>query len=45
MTCKGSCHCGKVAFEADGEIKEVLDCNCSICGKRGYLHWYLPHGK
>ena len=45
MTYKGSCHCGKIAFEADGDIKEVLDCNCSICGKRGYLHWFLPHDK
>jgi hypothetical protein len=45
MTYKGSCHCGKIAFEADGEIKEVLDCNCSICSKRGYLHWFLPHDK
>jgi hypothetical protein len=45
MTYKGSCHCGKVAFEADGEIQEVLDCNCSICSKRGYLHWFLPHDK
>ena len=45
MTYKGSCHCGKVAFEADGDIEEVLDCNCSICSKRGYLHWFLPHDK
>ena len=45
MTYKGSCHCGRIAFEADGEIKELLDCNCSICSKRGYLHWFLPHDK
>jgi hypothetical protein len=25
----GSCHCGDVAFEAEGEITELLECNCS----------------
>lgn len=35
MRYTGSCHCGKVAFEVEGELKEVLDCNCSICQKKG----------
>jgi hypothetical protein len=29
----GSCHCGDVAFEAEGEIPELLECNCSICSR------------
>jgi len=35
----GGCHCGRVRFEvmAPAEI-EVGDCNCSMCGKTGYLH-------
>ncbi len=39
----GGCHCGRVRFEvqAPAEI-EVLDCNCSICSKTGYLHLIVP---
>lgn len=42
MLYKGSCHCGKVAFEVEGDIEEVIDCNCSICSRRGSLLWFLP---
>jgi hypothetical protein len=42
MAYKGGCHCGKVAFDVDGEIDHVLECNCSICSKRGYLLWFVP---
>jgi hypothetical protein len=38
-TYRGSCHCGRIRFEADGEIESVLLCNCSICQRTGYLHW------
>ncbi|MCO5142030.1 MAG: GFA family protein [Oligoflexia bacterium] len=34
---KGSCHCGKVQFEASGSFEEVISCNCSICQKKGSL--------
>ena len=36
---KGGCHCGGVAFEVrtPGEV-ELVDCNCSMCSKTGYLH-------
>ncbi|HEY8571314.1 GFA family protein [Phenylobacterium sp.] len=42
MTHEGGCKCGAVAFEADGEIEKVIDCNCSICRPKGYLHWFVP---
>jgi hypothetical protein len=45
MIYKGSCHCGKVAFEAEGEIKGVMACNCSICQRKGALMWFLPREK
>jgi hypothetical protein len=45
MIYKGSCHCGKVAFEVDGELEKVIECNCSICSRRGALHWFLPREK
>ena len=41
----GSCQCGKVAFEAEGEIESGLACNCSMCGKRGSLLWFVPREK
>jgi len=41
-THKGGCHCGKVAYEFDGEIGTVLDCNCSLCQKRGGLLQFIP---
>ena len=43
ITHSGGCHCGRVRFEvqAPAEI-EVMDCNCSICTKTGYLHLIVP---
>jgi hypothetical protein len=38
----GSCHCGKVAFEAEGEIGQALACNCSMCRRKGSLLWFVP---
>lgn len=42
MIYKGSCHCGKLAFEVEGELGEVVDCNCSICARKGALLWFVP---
>ena len=42
MKYKGSCHCGRIAFEVEGDLKQVMECNCSLCGKRGSLHWFVP---
>jgi hypothetical protein len=45
MIYKGSCHCGKVAFEAEGEIKGAMACNCSICQRKGTLLWFVPRDR
>jgi hypothetical protein len=42
MLYKGQCHCGDVTFEVEGELTEVLECNCSICRRKAYLHWIVP---
>lgn len=42
MKYRGSCHCGAVAFEAEGELTEVMECNCSICTRVGALRWFVP---
>lgn len=41
-TYTGGCHCGRIAYQVDGEIDQVLDCNCSLCAKRGGLLWFVP---
>lgn len=44
MKYTGSCHCGRVAFEVEGEIGGALACNCSICQRKGTLMWFVPRG-
>lgn len=42
MSYQGSCHCGKIAFEFDGEVGKAIECNCSLCSRRGYLLTFVP---
>jgi hypothetical protein len=39
---EGGCHCGRVRLRATGDLAETLDCNCSICTKKGFLHLIVP---
>ena len=41
-THSGSCHCGQVAFEVEGEITGGVACNCSMCQRKGSLLWFVP---
>lgn len=41
MLYQGSCHCGAVAFEVEGEIDGELACNCSMCRRKGSLLWFV----
>jgi hypothetical protein len=39
VTHAGGCHCGRVRFEVEAPAEvEVVDCNCSMCRRSGYLH-------
>lgn len=37
-----ACHCNAIRIEVDAEPDEFRECNCSICARSGFLHWYLP---
>ena len=41
-TYKGGCHCGKVSYEVRSDLGMVVECNCSICSKRGSLLTFVP---
>ncbi|MGH7897315.1 MAG: GFA family protein [Candidatus Binatia bacterium] len=41
-TYTGGCHCGRVRFRVTGSLERASDCNCSICAKKGFLHWIVP---
>ncbi|MBK7580299.1 MAG: GFA family protein [Myxococcales bacterium] len=38
----GGCHCGQVRFEVTTELAQVMQCNCSICSKKGFLLSFVP---
>ncbi|MBX3188421.1 MAG: GFA family protein [Labilithrix sp.] len=35
---EGGCHCGRVRFRVSASRLEALDCNCSVCTMKGFLH-------
>jgi hypothetical protein len=37
MPIRGSCHCGKIAYRLDAEPTEAIECNCSICRRKGAI--------
>ena len=46
MNYKGSCHCGKVAYEVEmDELQGVMECNCSICSRKGAKMAFAPRAK
>lgn len=38
----GSCHCGRVRFRVRAPLAGLTDCNCSICRKKGFIHFIVP---
>jgi hypothetical protein len=42
MKLEGGCHCGAVRFRVVVRAFEAIDCNCSMCTKKGFLHLIVP---
>jgi hypothetical protein len=46
ITHRGGCHCGRVRFEVDAPADlAVVDCNCSICSRSGFLHLIVANAR
>ena len=45
MNYRGSCHCGTIAYEVEGDLDQVIQCNCSLCSRRGWLLWFVPRDR
>jgi hypothetical protein len=42
MRYEGSCHCGRIEFDVEGEFTSGMECNCSICRRRGSILGFVP---
>ena len=42
---QGGCHCGAIRFQVVVEEHQAIECNCSICRKKGFLHLIVPPEK
>lgn len=45
MLHQGSCHCGRIAFEVEADFTQAVDCNCSLCRRRGSLLAFTPRNR
>ncbi len=46
MPFSGSCHCGKLSYTVDEDPPtKAMECNCSICRRRGALHHFTTPEK
>lgn len=39
---EGGCHCRAVRFRVTVRSREAVECNCSMCAKKGFLHLIVP---
>jgi hypothetical protein len=37
LTYAGSCHCGRVRFRVTAALDGLVDCNCSVCTRKGFI--------
>ena len=41
----GGCHCGNVRYEVEADVGSGMECNCSICSKKGSLLTFVKADK
>lgn len=44
MLLEGGCHCGKIRYSLVPQDPKVVECNCSLCTKKGALHLRAQEG-
>jgi hypothetical protein len=42
---QGSCHCGAVRFEIEGELSSGFICDCSLCRRKKGEGWKFSGGR
>ncbi|MEM7135039.1 MAG: GFA family protein [Myxococcota bacterium] len=42
---EGGCHCGAVRYRVSFSARRALQCNCSICTMKGFLHLIVPEDR
>ncbi|GFE69680.1 GFA family protein [Chroococcus sp. FPU101] len=42
VTYEGGCHCGAIRFCVMVKEHLAVDCNCTICRKKGFIHLIVP---
>jgi hypothetical protein len=41
----GGCHCGALRFETEADLSRAIECNCSICSKKGLMLTFTARDK
>lgn len=44
-TYKGACHCGEVQYEIQADLTSAIECNCSMCAKKGTVLAFVSPDK
>lgn len=45
QTYTGGCQCGAVRYEAQADLDGIIACNCSRCGRAGFILKFIPEAQ